>query len=174
MPARAVSLTIVAFLLGALAAGGIGVRVIREVKTADDATSLPPSNIAPEVDSGYFVDSVEAIALFPLEIPFTISEDAPVVDIGFGVAVELVGVTDGGSSTTVELAVATDDPTRTLLLVAGAGPGWLPARYGDEDGSTVTLTWVGELPPTDMTLKASGEVWLPIDDGFALSSGGAS
>ncbi|MCL1597827.1 MAG: hypothetical protein M3094_01485, partial [Actinomycetia bacterium] len=61
-----------------------------------------------------------------------------------------------------------------LLFVTGVGPGWLPAGYGDEDGSTVTLTWVGELPPTDMTLKASGEVWLPIDDGFALSSGGAS
>jgi hypothetical protein len=172
--ARSVSLTIVAFLLGALAAGGIGVRVIREVKTADDATSLPPSNIAPEAGPEYFVDPAEAMALFPIEIPFTISEDAPVVDVGFGVTVELLGVTDGGSSTNVQLAVVTDDPNHTLLFVTGAGPGWLPAAYGDEDGRTVTLTWVGELPPGEIALRASGDVWLPIDDGFALSAGGAS
>jgi len=161
--ARAVSLTIVAFLLGALAAGGIGVRVIREVKTADDATSLPRSNIAPE-----------PVALFPVEIPFTVGEASPVVDVGLGLTVELLDVGRDGSATTVQLAVEIDDPARTSLFVIGAGPGWLPGSYDTQNGRTVNLTWVGGPLPDEIPLRASGGVWIPIDDESAGSSAGSS
>jgi hypothetical protein len=43
---RTIALTIVGFLVGMLAAGGIGVRVIEEVRAEDDATSLPAENVA--------------------------------------------------------------------------------------------------------------------------------
>jgi hypothetical protein len=43
---RIVALTIVGFLVGMLAAGGIGVRVIEEVRAEDDATSLPAANVS--------------------------------------------------------------------------------------------------------------------------------
>ena len=161
--ARAVSLTIVAFLLGALAAGGIGVRVIREVKTAANATSLPPSNIAPE-----------ALTLFPVEIPFTVGEASAVVDVGLGITVELLDVSEDGSATIVQLAVEIDDPARTSLFVIGAGPGWLPGSYDSQDGRTVNLTWVDGPLPDEIPLRASGGVWISIDDGSAGSSGGTS
>ena len=85
MRARAVSLTIVAFLLGALAAGGIGVRVIREVKTADDATSLPPSNIASddESGSGYFVDPSETLIVSTALVPRSVAADDGRVAIAY-------------------------------------------------------------------------------------------
>jgi hypothetical protein len=44
---RTIALTIVGFLVGMLAAGGIGVRVIEEVRAEDDATSLPAENVSP-------------------------------------------------------------------------------------------------------------------------------
>lgn len=163
MTARAVSLTIVAFLLGALAAGGIGVRVIREVKTAADATSLPPSNIAPET-----------LTLFPLEIPFTVGEASPVVDVGLGITVELLAVGTNGTATILKLAVEIDDPDRTPIFVTGAGPGWLPASYDTEDGRMVNLVWVGGPLPDEIPLQATGGVWIPIDDEPAGSSGAGS
>lgn len=46
MTGRTIALTIVGFLIGMLAAGGIGVRVIEEVRAEDDATSLPAENVA--------------------------------------------------------------------------------------------------------------------------------
>ena len=46
MTGRTIALTIVGFLVGMLAAGGIGVRVIEEVRAEDDATSLPAENVA--------------------------------------------------------------------------------------------------------------------------------
>lgn len=45
MRGRTITLTVVAFFIGAMAAAGIGVRVIDEVRTSEDATSLPPENI---------------------------------------------------------------------------------------------------------------------------------
>jgi len=64
---RLITLMIVGFVVGALAAGGVGVRVIREVRTADDATSLPAQNIARA--DGYHADPNEtllsSVALIP-------------------------------------------------------------------------------------------------------------
>ena len=44
----------VGFLIGVLAAGSIGVRVIEEVRAEDDATSLPPENVSSP--NGYLLD----------------------------------------------------------------------------------------------------------------------
>ena len=72
MSVRLISLTIVGFLLGALAAGGAGVRVIREVRGLDDATSLPAQNIARA--DGYHADPGETLisstALTPKSFAF--------------------------------------------------------------------------------------------------------
>ena len=72
MSVRLISLTIVGFLLGALAAGGAGVRVIREVRGLDDATSLPAQNIARA--DGYHADPGETLisstALIPKAFAF--------------------------------------------------------------------------------------------------------
>ncbi len=269
MNARAVSLTIVAFLLGALAAGGIGVRVIREVSTAQDATSLPAGNIAPGPDGPYFTDPnetmiasvslvpgsleatdgtvtvgydltplaprgvwlppaanvgirdqgvvlvqprtwvleaagqsivgvgenvaartvsfdvtreipaeeveavrvIEAIALFPVEIPFTLGATSPTADLGFGVTAELVRVTEGSTATTVEIAVEGGDPTRVSLFVVGAGPGWRRAAP-TQDGAGVTLTWVGGALPVDIPLLAEGSAWVPIEGLFEIEMEG--
>jgi len=70
--------------------------------------------------------------------------------------------------------VETDDPTRTLLFVTGAGPGWLPAGFDTEGGRSVTLTWVGGPLPEEIPLRALGSVWLPIDDELTVSPDGAS
>lgn len=45
MRGRTITLTIVGFLIGAMAAAGVGVRVIDEIRTSEDATSLPSENI---------------------------------------------------------------------------------------------------------------------------------
>ena len=72
MSVRLVTLTIVGLLLGALAAGGIGVRVIREVRALDDATSLPTRNIART--GGYHIDPnetlISSVALVPSSVTF--------------------------------------------------------------------------------------------------------
>lgn len=75
MTARAVSLTIVAFLLGALSAGGVGVRVIREVRTTEDATSLPAENVAPaqDLDRGYQVTPTETLIAATALVPTSAS-----------------------------------------------------------------------------------------------------
>ena len=72
MNIRTVVLIIVGFLLGALAAGSIGVRVIREVGTEEEATSLPPSvsstTVAPSVVT-FQVDPNETIISSTALIP---------------------------------------------------------------------------------------------------------
>lgn len=72
MSVRLVTLTIAGFILGAFAAGGIGVSVIREVRAVDDATSLPAQNIAR--GDGYHVDPSEtlisSVALIPVAVVF--------------------------------------------------------------------------------------------------------
>lgn len=72
MSVRLVTLTIVGFILGAFAAGGIGVSVIREVRALDDATSLPAQNIARP--DGYHVDPnetlISSVALIPISLTF--------------------------------------------------------------------------------------------------------
>jgi len=167
---RAISLTIVAFLLGALAAGGVSVRVIREVKTVDDATSLPPQNIAP--DETESVTITEAVAPFPVTIDFVLSEAVPVVDIGFGFTVELLQVTDQAQTSVVQVAVVSEDAVETGLRISGAGPGWASAPPDRELGGRTTLTWSGEALPDEILLSAAGVVRLPIGGEFAVTLDG--
>jgi len=83
---RLITLTIVGFILGAFAAGGIGVRVIREVRALDDATSLPAENIARA--DGYHVDPEETLIASVALIP-----NATVIgDEGLVVAYDLVSL----------------------------------------------------------------------------------
>jgi hypothetical protein len=95
---RLITLTIVGFLLGALAAGGIGVRVIREVRALDDATSLPAQNIARA--DGYHVDPgetlISSVALVPDALTFgdnglLISYDLTSLAPSLGVETPVVG-----------------------------------------------------------------------------------
>jgi len=162
---RAISLTIVAFVLGALAAGGVSVRVIREVKTVDDATSLPPSNIAPEAVT-------ETLAPFAVTIPFVLSEAEPVVEIGFGYTAELVRVVEQSQNTIVQVQVTNADPSRTGLYLSGAGPGWGSDANDADLGGRTTLTWSGGAFPDEIPLRAADVLWLPIDGEFAVGLDG--
>jgi hypothetical protein len=82
---RSISLTIVAFLLGALSAGGVGVRVIREVRTAEDATSLPAENIAPTQDgtAEYQVDPYESLISSTALVPTSATAEAGDIAIAY-------------------------------------------------------------------------------------------
>ncbi|GMR02714.1 MAG: hypothetical protein BMS9Abin20_1060 [Acidimicrobiia bacterium] len=87
---RAVSLTVVAFLLGAFAAGGIGVRVIREVSTADAATSLPRSATSTTAATSRFyqVDPNETLISSTALVPSSIE----VTGDGLAIAYDLVSL----------------------------------------------------------------------------------
>jgi hypothetical protein len=275
---RAISLVIVAFILGALAAGSIGVRVIREVNAADDATSLPDQNIstttvAPppaatyqvepnetlisstalvptgievadeqlsigydlvtlsphadvepitflgnfgvvtvieasdldhvfpmawtvetsrgridggpanpstrvarfDVPEGFSASEItgvvvtEARAPYPVQAPFTLSEDDPVVDVYPGVSVELLNISDQGSTSIVQIGIDVDDPTTASFFVSGDGPGWRSAVFEAEGRPRINLTWVGEDLPSDIPLFADGTVWIPLSGTFPVS-----
>jgi hypothetical protein len=259
--ARAILLMIVAFVLGALAAGSIGVRVIREVNSAEDATSLPPQNISTSVPpeaatyqvdpfetlisstalvptaigvadtalsieydlitlsphegaepidldhiypSAWVVETVdgsvgggpanpktraarfdvpdgfstrdirsvtitEARSPYPIEIPFTVSGSDTVADIGQGVRVELLDITDQGSSFTVQIAIEIEDPASVSLIVSGDGPGWRPAVLEAEGSPRLDLTWIGDDLPDEIPLLAEGTMWVPIVGHFPVN-----
>ncbi len=277
MNVRAVTLTIVAFLLGALAAGSIGVRVIREVGTEEEATSLPPSatttvpptapttyqidpnetviastslvpatieggderlaigydliTLAPhegvppiefvggfgvvtvvenedldhiyprswiltttsgaeilggpassqtrvarfEVPVGFSISEiaevrvVEALAAFPIEVAFTLSESEPETEVFPGVRVELLNVSPQGDTTIVQVAIDLDDPEEAGFFVLGDGPGWRSANFEAEGRRRVNLVWAGGDLPDAIPLRATGSVWSPIDGEFTVS-----
>ena len=84
------------FLVGMLAAGGIGVRVIEEVRAEDDATSLPPENVSSTTPSSneYFLDPNETLIASSAVIP------TDVVGTGASVSVEyeIFSLAPGGGS----------------------------------------------------------------------------
>jgi hypothetical protein len=275
---RLITLTIVGFILGAFAAGGIGVRVIREVRTAEDATSLPAENIAP-ADTGaptYQVDPnetliaaaalvpssmsaedgaitisyelmslapsmgvepmveflgftsvetipnedldhvyprrwvidtpggpveggpgnesarvalfetdrtlatediesvrlIEAVAPFPFIVPVELSTGSPMVDVLPGVSVELLNVSDQGSTTIIQVAIDVLDEAATHVFVAGEGPGWRSAVFEAEGRPRVNLTWAGGSVPSDIPLLVSGTAWVNIEGPFVVSLDG--
>lgn len=174
MNGRAVSLTIVAFLLGALAAGGVSVRVIREVKTAEDATSLPTQNIA-QVEAGSATDEADPIlAPFPITIPFSLSESIPVADIGFGYTVELLQVLDQGQTTVVELLLSNADPIAERLRLSGSGAGWSGAASDADLGERGRLTWTDGALPSEIRVDATGVVWVSVDGDVSVLLDGES
>lgn len=278
MKARSISLIIVAFILGALSAGGIGVRVIREVNTTADATSLPQSrtttttsqDIVPEtyqvdpfetvvastsltptgvevgggrlsidfglvslsphegvdpieffgnfgrvtvidnadldhiypkewavetidgtirggpanpstrvarfdVNDGFSISEIQSVTItrayapFAVSTPFTLSLDDPVVDVATGVAVELLNISDQGTSTIVQVGIELDDPELASFFVEGDGPGWRSSVFEAEGRLRVNLTWVSGELPSDIPLTAVGTVWVPIEGQFPVS-----
>lgn len=68
---RTISLTVVGFLIGAFSAAGIGVRVIEEVRTDENATSLPPENVSSTTlqPVEYFVDPDEVLIASTAVVP---------------------------------------------------------------------------------------------------------
>ncbi len=276
MNIRGVLLVVVAFAIGALAAGSIGVRVIREVNTTDEATSLPPQStstvpvreaetfqvdpdetiiasvalvpssieasgsdlgigydlvtLAPyggippiefvggfgvittidladidhiypkswvvatpndefvggpanattrvarfDVDEGFSISEItsvritEALAPFPVTVPFVVSQDEPTVEIVPGVTVELLNVSEQGTSSIVQVEINIDDPERAGFFVSGDGPGWRSAFFEAEGRPRVNLTWVGGTLPSDIPLLATGSVLVPIEGDFVVS-----
>jgi hypothetical protein len=276
--ARTLFLIVAAFVLGAVAAGSIGVRVIREVRTAEDATSLPTTSTtvepppqvtyqidphetliastalvptaleitATEVAIGYDLTTLapygdlepieffsgfgqttvvefadidhvyprtwvlettkgtfpggpanpsvrvarfavdeeitaedvlgaritEARAPFPLRVPFNLSEAEPRATITPGVTVELLNVSDQGSSFIVQVAILTEDPDVESFFVRGDGPGWRSAFFEAEGRPRVNLTWVGGDLPTDIPLLADGTVLRSLDGDHVVSLDG--
>jgi hypothetical protein len=81
---RTIALTVVGFLLGMLAAGSIGVRVIEEVRAEDDATSLPAENVSSTANAAneYFIDPAETLIASAVVVPTAI------VDSGSSVGIE--------------------------------------------------------------------------------------
>ncbi len=256
MSVRLITLTIAAFLFGALAAGGVGVRVIREVRTSEDATSLPAQNIAradgyhvdpgePLISSvalvpdalvfgedgleisydlaslapsrgiapsppgpplyakrwlveaiggefegvqetpgetrvkfallaGGSIDQIEAVRVIeafvpaPFEVPVAISSAEPTVFPVSGVEVVLVGTTNDGDATTIEVRIVTDDDVVRDVQIVGDGPGWRPASVG---GDTVTITRENGDEAADFLLIVFGTSWVPIDGEFTVNIG---
>lgn len=87
MNGRTISLTVVGFLIGVLAAGGIGVRVIEEVRAEDDATSLPSENVAstsvPPTD--YFIDPQETLVASSAVVPSTVVTSSSSIEISYDI-----------------------------------------------------------------------------------------
>jgi hypothetical protein len=84
---RTIALTIIGFLIGVLAAGSIGVRVIEEVRAQDDATSLPAENVSSRapVDSGYFVHADETLVASSAVIPTAVVASGSTLSIDYEV-----------------------------------------------------------------------------------------
>ncbi len=275
MKPRAVLLIVVAFALGAFAAGSVGVRVIREVRTAEDATSLPPSvtsttlppapaefqvsptetiigsaalvpsalessgstvaiaydlvTLAPhagvepvpevgggvvteidnedldhvyprgwsieteggtiqggpanpttrvarfDVEEGFSLDDItgvrviDAVALFPLTVPFTISRDEPRLEVVEGVTVELINVSDQETSTIVQVGVTIDPSLVDSVFIDGDGPGWRSAVREAEGRLRFNLTWVEGAIPADIPLVMEAVVWVRLPGEFVVS-----
>lgn len=277
MNTRAVALSVVAFALGALAAGSIGVRVIEEVRTTEDATSLPPSAIsstttAPpqtyqvaenetliastalvpaslqvsgsglaleyglvtlsphegvppirffggfgvetvipnedldhvyprswvltttggesieggpansgtrvarfDVGDGFSLSEVEsvevteALAPFPVQQVFTLSESEPEEQVVDGVTVKLLNISEQGETTIVQVELEIDEPEDFHAFVAGEGPGWRSAVFEAEGRPRVTLTWVGGDLPDEIPLRLLGSIWVSVVGEFDVS-----
>lgn len=87
---RNLPLIVVAFLIGALSAAGIGVRVIEEVRTDEDATSLPPENVSSTTlpQSEYFVDPDEVLIASTALVPRSVIG----TDSTFAIEYELISL----------------------------------------------------------------------------------
>lgn len=119
MNGRTIALTIIGFLIGALAAGSIGVRVIEEVRAEDDATSLPRQNVASgSSSSDYQPDSLIASSVV---IPTSVGESDSSVDIAY----DVISIAPIGSLPTAEAPFLFPDSWRlnTESGTVAGGPG---------------------------------------------------
>ena len=275
MNIRGVLLVVVAFLVGAFAAGSIGVRVIREVAAPEEATSLPAENVSTTVSAagtyqidpretllsstalvpttaetsdgelgisydlvslapragvepvefigsfgfltvvenedldhvyprswivetpqggiqggpanpsaraarftvpeGFTLDAIdrividEAFAPYPADIPFTLSASAPVVEVLPGVTMRLLNVSEGATTTIVQVGIDIEDPDLVALSVEGDGPGWRSAFFEAEGRPRVNLTWAAGELREPIELVARGTVMVPLEGDFEVS-----
>ncbi len=80
---QTIALMIVGFLIGMLAAGGIGVRVIEEVRAENDATSLPSENVSSP--NGYFLDPNETLIASAAVVPTSVVASDTSVEIQYDI-----------------------------------------------------------------------------------------
>lgn len=88
MNIRGILLVVIGFIVGALAAGGVGVRVIREVNTTEDATSLPQAVVTTQVAGAsepptFHVDPNETLIASAALIPSSIEAADADLEIGY-------------------------------------------------------------------------------------------
>ena len=176
---RLITLTIAGFILGAFAAGGIGVSVIREVRSVDDATSLPAQNIARS--DGYHVAPnetlISSVALVPdaasigadgFEISYSLDSLAPALDtepsetypplypkrwIAEAIGGEFEGVLDDPLETVVEfplMAGGTLDQIDTIRVVEA----FIPAPFETWTELSSAMPKTSVLPGVDLELVA--------------------
>ena len=112
---------------------------------------------------------VEAFATFPIEVPFTLSEAEPEVEVYPGATMQLINISPQGDTTIVQVAIELDDPEELGFFVVGDGPGWRSANFEAEGRRRVNLVWAGGELPTEIPLRATGSVWTPIEGEFTIS-----
>jgi hypothetical protein len=115
---------------------------------------------------------IEAVAPFPFIVPVELSTGSPMVDVLPGVSVELLNVSDQGSTTIIQVAIDVLDEAATHVFVAGEGPGWRSAVFEAEGRPRVNLTWAGGSVPSDIPLLVSGTAWVNIEGLFVVSLDG--
>lgn len=133
MNGRTLALTIVGFLIGALAAGSIGVRVIEEVRAEDDATSLPPENVSSP--NGYLLDPNQTRIASAAVVPTAIFVSDTSVEIQYDVL--SLAPSEGSPSTEIPYLYP-----RTWTLTT---------RFGSVQGgpdSVITGVAIFEVPAT--------------------------
>jgi hypothetical protein len=185
---RAALLVVVAFFLGALAAGGIGVRVIREVRAEADATSLPAANVSSTTIPAappaaiYQVDPHETILASSALVPTSIELGDDGLAIGYDLVtmaphlgVEPVASVGGFGFVDVVDPADLDHvyPSRWVLDTAGgpveggpAGPAVRFARFevpeglslGDVEGATIVEALVPLALDVTFTLSQDAPV----------------
>jgi hypothetical protein len=179
---RLITLTIVGFILGAFAAGGIGVSVIREVRSVDDATSLPAQNIARA--DGYHADPnetlISSVALVPesalfgvdgFEISYSLQSLAPMLAAGPGgiqpplypkrwLAEAIGGEFEGLLSSPIETAVnfplmagGTLDQIETVTVVEA----FIPAPFEKAVAVSSTTPKTDVMPGLDLELVSEAD-----------------
>jgi hypothetical protein len=127
-----------------------------------------------DVDDGFSISEIisarilEARTPYTLQVPFTLSEDTPVVEVVPGVDVELLNISDQGSSTIVQVGIDAADPSLADVFVRGDGPGWRSAVFEAEGRPRINLTFVAGTVPDPIPLIATAEVWIEIPGVFPV------
>jgi hypothetical protein len=160
---RLISLTVAGFILGAFAAGGVGVSVIREVRALDDATSLPAENIARS--DGYHVDPTETLISSVALVP----TNATIDDRGLVLSYALSSI---APSLGVELS-GTGQPLYPKRWLAEAIGGEFEGVVDNPTDTTVTFPLMagGTLDQVDKITVIEAFIPAPFEKRVGLSSG---
>lgn len=163
--ASTVSFTIVGFLIGVLAAAGVGVRVIEELRTSDDATSLPAENVATtRPEDRFFIDPTETMIASTALVPTSTSQEATV----FTVEYEIVPLAPReGAQGSLEPTLF---PKEWDMSAAGRT---IKGLMGDPNGRRVAFDLPDGLGAGDITSVQIVDplIAYPLDVRFELSAG---